>query len=343
MMFAIATTQEPARDGSHSARTAAPQADGTKPTAQTNATEETEGTADEVAEPVDAAADGIFKTEQEHPRSVEDLREERLRLLEDRHTRAIAAAEAASLPDFRRELPAGINGETQVCPFGSFLHPALSEAGHPPSEEKQEVLEGVKALLASSWSPPAVIGTGFHIDFAVRDAQIRAVGAPRMVVLSWRQLEALGRIPRSSEGLAVGIPEAIAQVAERYADVGPPGLLQYEDNPFGGASVPPEFWPHLDSELGTNPRLNLVMVSHRWLRPSMDPKLAHPDDEAGFKARLLAHYGRQEAEAPGKRETYFWIDYCSVNQVLRPKRHRCDLRRHPTANYQGRINCVTSF
>jgi len=221
-------------------------------------------------------------------------------------------------PRATKTLPLGINGDAQEALYGSFLHPVVSGSTDTDadgrSQQLQEVMGPVAELLEKGWSPPPLIGSSFHIDFCVRDQQIRSVGAPAMRVVSWRKLAKLGGIPRSDLGHAVSVPEAVAEVAQLHAGAGPPLLRQYEDNPFGGAAVPKEFYAHLDSELGTVPRLNLVMVSHRWTRPHQDPSLAHPDDEAGTKCRLLVEYGEREFASEARRETYFWIDFCSVDQ-----------------------------
>jgi hypothetical protein len=50
----------------------------------------------------------------------------------------------------------------------------------------------------------------------------------------------------------------------------------------------------------------LYFFSHRWLRPSLDPELAHPDDESNTKLRAL-----KSIMSPKK---YFWIDYMCIPQ-----------------------------
>ena len=227
-----------------------------------------------------------------------------------REAEGAGGGDGEDLPEFSIKLPDGVNGEEQEALYGTFLHPIKPKHAAQADEVTQDLMGPISALLGKGWSPPPLIGSSFYIDFCVRDQQIRDAQAPPMVVISWRKLKELGCIPRSSEGHAVSIAQAMAEVAELHSAAGPPKLTQYEDNPFSGASVPAEFHPHLDSELGTVPRLNLVMVSHRWYRPTFP----HPDDEAGTKAKMLVEYGQHEFSSVAARETYFWIDFCSVDQ-----------------------------
>ena len=60
-----------------------------------------------------------------------------------------------------------------------------------------------------------------------------------------------------------------------------------------------------------------TMFSHRWERPSLDSKNAHPDDVANTKAKVLANYG--ELGACGvfpchQFDYYYWIDFACVDQ-----------------------------
>ena len=256
----------------------------------------------------------LLTAEEEH-----ELAASRAELLRAHYETLFSEADGAltNPPGVSRTLPLGIDGDTQEPLYGTFLHPMAPEGegnSSPINTQVQELKDAVSTLLEKGWSPAPLIGSSFHIDFCVRDRQIHSVGAPPMRVISWRKLAELQSIPRSHLGHAVSIPQAMAEVADSHAAAGPPLMRQYEDNPFGGAAVPEEFYPHLDSELGTVPRLNLVMVSHRWTRPHRDPALAHPDDEAGTKCKLLVEYGKREFASEAKRETYFWIDFTSVDQ-----------------------------
>ncbi len=109
-----------------------------------------------------------------------------------------------------------------------------------------------------------------------------ALGGPTMRLLHWRKLEELGRIPHSGEGHAV---DAVAGVEA-----------------FGA------------------PLVEIFMVSHRWLRPSRDRSVAHPDGAGHEKARAIHEFSlwrrqwvrHQHGFLP---EIYYWIDYCCIDQT----------------------------
>jgi hypothetical protein len=102
-----------------------------------------------------------------------------------------------------------------------------------------------------------------------------------MRLLHGRKLVELGRIPRSDEGQAV---DAIRGI-----------------DAFGAGIV------------------EVFMVSHRWLRPSLNPSLSHPDTAAGEKARVINEFSLWRREwvlnkhgfAP---EIFYWIDYSCMDQ-----------------------------
>jgi hypothetical protein len=54
-----------------------------------------------------------------------------------------------------------------------------------------------------------------------------------------------------------------------------------------------------------------VMVSHRWLSPSTDPSLAHPDDNTHSKQKLLCIcFERLGASGWIRNNPVVWIDFC---------------------------------
>jgi hypothetical protein len=60
----------------------------------------------------------------------------------------------------------------------------------------------------------------------------------------------------------------------------------------------------------------LVFISHRWLRPHADAKIAHPDDENASK-HMLVCAGIQKLAQEKKWSThqvYLWLDFCGVEQ-----------------------------
>jgi len=54
--------------------------------------------------------------------------------------------------------------------------------------------------------------------------------------------------------------------------------------------------------------------SHRWSRPSMNPKEAHPDDAQGLKAAVIARIGETMSEQNPQKPSFFWVDYCCIDQ-----------------------------
>jgi len=57
--------------------------------------------------------------------------------------------------------------------------------------------------------------------------------------------------------------------------------------------------------------------THRWLRPSYDPKRAHPDSTHHEKAKALAEYcagGTCSVFVEHTFDYYYWIDFCGIDQ-----------------------------
>src|SRR5262245_45338090 len=79
-----------------------------------------------------------------------------------------------------------------------------------------------------------------------------ALGGPPMRLLHWKKLADLGRVPRSDEGQAM---DAIAGI-----------------DSFGA------------------PEVEVFMVSHRWLRPSLDPAHSHADGPSHEKAEAINQF-----------------------------------------------------
>eukprot|EP01048_Picozoa_sp_COSAG05_P007695 COSAG05_NODE_550_length_8736_cov_153.546254_2_plen_329_part_00 len=66
---------------------------------------------------------------------------------------------------------------------------------------------------------------------------------------------------------------------------------------------------------------NLLTISHQWLQPSSDPKLAHPDDADGTKRKalrqfLLEHmdYTRGGKHHTRREQCFVWMDFFSIPQ-----------------------------
>jgi hypothetical protein len=113
-------------------------------------------------------------------------------------------------------------------------------------------------------------------------ALANSLGGPRMRLLHWERLAELGRIPHSDEGEAV---DAIAGI-----------------DSFGA------------------PLVEVFMVSHRWLRPSLDRLQSHADGLRNEKAQAIGQFSRWRREWVRHRhgflpELYYWIDYCCIDQA----------------------------
>jgi hypothetical protein len=142
-----------------------------------------------------------------------------------------------------------------------------------------------------------------------------SLGHCPMRVLHWQKLVDLGRIPRSDEGHAV---DAIQ------------GITAFR-----------------------TPIVELFMVSHRWLRPSLDAAQSHPDNEYAHKASALNEFSLWRRKWVHVNhgfwpEIFYWIDYSCIDQEnaaaavpLLPLWVACCERflRIETADYDDRAWC----
>lgn len=122
--------------------------------------------------------------------------------------------------------------------------------------------------------------TGFDRRPLIRIAN--SLGGPAMKLLHWKRLVALGRIPHSNESEAV---EAIAGI-----------------DSFGA------------------PEVEIIMISHRWLRPSLDRSCAHPDLSNNRKAQAINEFSDWRRQWVLKRhgflpEIFYWIDFSCIDQT----------------------------
>jgi hypothetical protein len=62
--------------------------------------------------------------------------------------------------------------------------------------------------------------------------------------------------------------------------------------------------------------MKLIFISHRWLRPDVDPAKAHPDDAQGSKHKLICAGVRKLAVKKGWDINCMglWVDFCGVEQ-----------------------------
>lgn len=142
-----------------------------------------------------------------------------------------------------------------------------------------------------------------------------SLGGPKMKLLHWRKLNELRRIPRSHEAHTVDALDGIKR--------------------FGPDKV------------------EIIMTSHRWLRPSVDSALSHADSLNDEKARAINEFSRWRRRWVRQRhrfdpEIYYWIDYSCVDQdnameavPLLPLWVACCERflRIETADYDERTWC----
>lgn len=108
-----------------------------------------------------------------------------------------------------------------------------------------------------------------------------SLGGPQMKLIHWKRLVELGRIPHSDEAHAV---EAIS------------GIDTY------GA-----------------PQVEIIMVSHRWLRPSLNRLMAHPDLSDNRKAKAINEFSDWRRKWVLHKhgflpEIYYWIDFPCIDQ-----------------------------
>ena len=108
-----------------------------------------------------------------------------------------------------------------------------------------------------------------------------SLGGPPMRLLHWKKLVDLERIPHSDESEAV---DAISGIDD-----------------FGA------------------PDVEVFMVSHRWLRPSIDRAQAHPDGVGNEKAKTINEFSFWRRKWVLNRhgfspEIYYWIDYSCMDQ-----------------------------
>jgi len=138
---------------------------------------------------------------------------------------------------------------------------------------------------------------------------------PRMRLLHCRRLEELGRLPSFDDGLT---DDAISGIDR-----------------FGASTV------------------EIFMVSHRWLRPSLDARLSHPDDSNKTKAKALIEFTKWRRNWVRRRhgfelEIFYWVDYCCFDQrdvanylPMLPLWVACCERmvRYETPDYHNRAWC----
>jgi hypothetical protein len=99
--------------------------------------------------------------------------------------------------------------------------------------------------------------------------------------------------------------------------------------------------------------VEIFMVSHRWLRSSLDLSLSHPDDPDSSKAKALCEFAKWrrswvQRKHGFKPEIFYWIDFCCFDQAdisnslpMLPLWVACCERtlRYETEDYHSRAWC----
>lgn len=116
-----------------------------------------------------------------------------------------------------------------------------------------------------------------------------------MYVVSGKAIRALGEIPHHEQALKDGLLIEVDRVEEgKFSNKRI--FLKERGRGANGKTKPPR-------EVSDT---MVYFFSHRWMRPSLDAALAHPDDEGNTKLKAIKHI-----VSPSK---YFWIDYMCIPQ-----------------------------
>jgi len=165
---------------------------------------------------------------------------------------------------------------TLVAPIVGTVTAVASVAD---SAEDQDVATKVGQLLQDEQFKS--LGTRNHERVPMIEMS-NSIGGTRLRLLPLDVIEQLGRIPHSTEGLAVDAAFAL----EKFARARPTQRI--------GAEV--------------------FMLSHRWLRDD------HPDNEAMDKAKALIEFGQYRQQWVRDHHqlnitVFLWIDVCCVDQL----------------------------
>ena len=161
------------------------------------------------------------------------------------------------------------------------------------------LVERVTALLSSiEW---LISDETEYFGTLRRLRMIKAIGAPPMMVLPYKTLLQLGRIPRSTEGYTVDAELLLKQGGRQ-------GINTTEETgtvEFSGGGTG---WELATGNAAEDQSLQIVFVSHRWLSDN------HPDDADHTKAKAVIAFCQWFRAQWGVAEVAIWIDYSSVDQ-----------------------------
>eukprot|EP00511_Aplanochytrium_stocchinoi_P008909 CAMPEP_0204870694 /NCGR_PEP_ID=MMETSP1348-20121228/33291_1 /ASSEMBLY_ACC=CAM_ASM_000700 /TAXON_ID=215587 /ORGANISM="Aplanochytrium stocchinoi, Strain GSBS06" /LENGTH=335 /DNA_ID=CAMNT_0052024637 /DNA_START=28 /DNA_END=1035 /DNA_ORIENTATION=- len=160
------------------------------------------------------------------------------------------------------------------------------------------------------------------VDLSTTEALQKAATKPLypIYVLPVENLEKLDSLVHHEEALARGLLREIKPNGEN----GSAGTFTVFKTGANGTTgeVSNEFqWKYTD---------NLVVFSHRWIRPSLDPLKSHPDSEDGIKLRAIKNVIEKQKEIWTEMQgfeapLYIWMDYLCVPQRDREKQKKAIL------------------
>ena len=120
-----------------------------------------------------------------------------------------------------------------------------------------------------------------HFDRRTLIKFANELNGPQMKLMHWSTLVDIQRIPHSDEKLAVDALD---------------GIGQYDPS-----------------------RCEIVMVSHRWLRPRLDSNESHPDSFENEKGKAINEFSKWRRNWVKYHhgfmpEIFYWIDFCCIDQ-----------------------------
>ena len=232
--------------------------------------------------------DGIDDRDRQRARRVEAVAAEQDELMVEMEQLRLRLAGARTRVDELGTAHGGRGrprGTDRRHPDGTLVAPIVgivtAVASVADSAEDQEVATKVGRLLQDEQLKN--LGTRNYNRVPMIE-MANSIGGTSLRLLPLQVIEQLGRIPHSTEGLAVDAADALGRFKFKSAAFRHQGI---------GAEV--------------------FMASHRWLREQ------HPDNEANDKAKALIEFGQCRQQWVRNRHQlnvtmFLWIDVCCVDQ-----------------------------
>eukprot|EP00993_Chasmostoma_nieuportense_P000789 NODE_1724_length_1401_cov_33.896389_g1637_i0.p1 GENE.NODE_1724_length_1401_cov_33.896389_g1637_i0~~NODE_1724_length_1401_cov_33.896389_g1637_i0.p1 ORF type:complete len:407 (-),score=84.03 NODE_1724_length_1401_cov_33.896389_g1637_i0:124-1344(-) len=106
-----------------------------------------------------------------------------------------------------------------------------------------------------------------------------------------------------------------AEAETVYTLLAPMQLLPFNEFHYLGSIPRSDVAKTVPSTSLEGQKVCIVFISHRWLRPSMNPKQAHPDDTNNSKYQLiLSAIATIKTALPSDCAVYLWIDFACIDQ-----------------------------